>query len=438
MKVIFFLTIQTYINTVIFINVSTYTDIQIYGDIMKMIAECTWCSSHNWRKIGVRKLVGRRKQIYYCKDCKRKFSGEYILNSPEPIITPERKTYPQNWSAYNAAQTQEKIMLMQILQELCSKLEWKGNKAGRPKIELSDLLFACCMKVYTGFSGRRLNSELEIARAQGYIDSVPHFNTVLNAFNLKEITPALQQVMRLAAYPLKEVEANFSTDATGFSTSIFSRWVDKRFGKDKTERVWVKAHAMVGTKTNVITSIEITEGHEADSPYFIPLLDDTAKDFKIKEVSADKAYSSRENLEAVVNAGALPFIPFKNNATGRARGSKVWSTMYRYYISHQEEFYQRYHLRSNIESTFSMVKRKFGNNLMTKTLDGNTNEILCKAVCHNVCVMIQETNELGINPELIWGSNEMLKLAKDLQNMRKPLNVQETPVHEKGVRKLNF
>jgi transposase len=385
--------------------------------------KCSWCEAQNYRKIGIRKLVGRRKQIYYCKVCKKKFSGNYILGQPDPIVAGERKTYSQNWPAYNSAQTQEKLVFLQILEELCSRFEWQDSNKGRPKISLNDLIFACCLKTYSGFSGRRLNSDLELCQVQGYIKDVPHFNTLLNTFNLKELTPALQKVLRLSSFPLRELESNFSVDSTGFSTSIFSRWYDKKFGKDRTERVWVKAHAMIGTKTNVITSVEITEGHAADSPYFIPLVNSTAQDFKMKEISADKAYSSRENLEAVVSVGALPFIPFKNNATGKAKGSKVWSTMYRYFIHRTEEFYSRYHQRSNIESSFSMLKRKFSHKLNTKSFIGQSNEILCKAVCLNVCILIQEINEAGIHPELIYGSNDVLKIAKATA-IQKPLNVQ--------------
>lgn len=394
---------------------------------------CFWCESKNYRKIGIRRLINRQKQIYYCKDCKRKFTGPYVLNSSTPLVSSERKTYPQNWPAYNAAQCQEKIMFLQILDEMACRFDAKLNMAGRPRTEMSDILFACCLKVYTGFSGRRLTSELKLAQAQGYIKSVPHFNTVLNGFNQKELTPALQSLLRLASYPIREAESSFAVDSTGFSTSLFSRWVDKRFGKDKTERVWVKCHAMIGTKTNVISSIEITEGHAADSPYFVPLVDATAKDFTLKEVSADKAYSSRENLEAVTEHGALPFIPFKNNARANAKGSKVWSTMYRYYINNQDEFYQRYHLRSNIEATFSMVKRKFGNNLRTKTFQGHVNEILCKAVCHNIVVLIHEINAIGVNPALFWGDNKTLQIASEILKSMKPLNVQEGSLHKKGV-----
>ena len=31
---------------------------------------------------------------------------------------------------------------------------------------------------------------------------------------------------------------------------------------------------------------------------------------------------------------------------------------------------------------------------------GQTNEALCKVLCHNVCVLIQETHELGIEPAI--------------------------------------
>jgi hypothetical protein len=27
------------------------------------------------------------------------------------------------------------------------------------------------------------------------------------------------------------------------------------------------------------------------------------------------------------------------------------------------------------------------------------NEVLCKIICHNICVLIQESHELGINAE---------------------------------------
>ncbi len=43
--------------------------------------------------------------------------------------------------------------------------------------------------------------------------------------------------------------------------------------------------------------------------------------FKLSEVSADKAYSSRKNLEIVNNFGGTACVPFKSNSTRDSRGS---------------------------------------------------------------------------------------------------------------------
>ena len=72
--------------------------------------------------------------------------------------------------------------------------------------------------------------------------------------------------------------------------------------------------------------------------------------------------------------------------------------MYDFYAYNQEWFMQHYHKRSNVETTFSMIKRKFGERLKSKTTIAQTNELLCKILCHNLCCVIQSVYELGIEP----------------------------------------
>jgi transposase len=64
--------------------------------------------------------------------------------------------------------------------------------------------------------------------------------------------------------------------------------------------------------------------------------------------------------------------------------------MKKFYDEHREYFMMHYHKRSNAESVFSMIKRKFGNHLYSRSDVGQVNEILCKALAHNICVLIQE------------------------------------------------
>jgi len=76
----------------------------------------------------------------------------------------------------------------------------------------------------------------------------------------------------------------------------------------------------------------------------------------------------------------------------------LWAKCFHYFQLNREAFLTRYHQRSNVESTFSAVKRKFGDSLRSKTDVAMKNETLAKFICQNVCCTIQELHESGIDP----------------------------------------
>src|SRR5262245_23882568 len=63
----------------------------------------------------------------------------------------------------------------------------------------------------------------------------------------------------------------------------------------------------------------------------------------------------------ILRHGAVPYIAFKSIHTGRAEG--LWKKMFHYFQSRRDAFLAHYHKRSNVESTFSMIKAKFGDHL---------------------------------------------------------------------------
>jgi Transposase DDE domain len=247
--------------------------------------------------------------------------------------------------------------------------------------------------------------DLADAHAKGYLVRVPHFNSIFNYLEMPELTPILCTLIERSSLPLKAIETRFAVDSSGFSTCRFVRWYDAKYGQEMEKHEWIKAHIMCGVTTNIVTSVEITGGYANDSPQFKPLLEATARHFPVYEVTADKAYSSRENLEAVERAHGTPYIPFKSNAVGRplslycSKRTDLWDKLYHFYHLHRETFLEHYHQRSLVESTFMMMKAKFGDALRSKTDEALTNELLCKVLCHNICVLIQSMYELGIEPE---------------------------------------
>jgi hypothetical protein len=47
-----------------------------------------------------------------------------------------------------------------------------------------------------------------------------------------------------------------------------------------------------------------------------------------------------------------------------------------------------------------MIKAKFGERIRSKKEAAQFNELLCKVLCHNICVTIQSMYEFGIDPSL--------------------------------------
>jgi transposase len=310
----------------------------------------------------------------------------------------ERKTYPQNWRAYNAAQTGEKDMFLDLLFDLCSGVSEPARpKTGRPRIPIQDAIFAACFKVYSTVSCRRFMCDLREAQAKGYLSKLPHYNSIFNYLESAELTSILRSLITETSLPLKAIEADFAVDSSGFSTSRFTRWFDHKYGAVRQKQDWVKVHLMCGVRTNIVTAVEIKDKHTADVTMLAPLVEATAKNFELSEVSADKAYGSRLNYKAIQRHNAVPYIAFRSNQTGQ--GSGLWQKMFHCFHYRRDEFLGHYHKRSNVESTFSMIKAKFRDHVRSKTDTAMVNEVLCKIICHNICCLIQESHELGISAE---------------------------------------
>lgn len=339
--------------------------------------------------------------------CKHLFAVEYVLrrekNADGSTTVTETMTvqktvqrvYRQDWRAYNAAQTNEKAKFQELLRDLCSGIaEPPQPKSGRPRLPIQDALFSAVFKIYSTVSGRRFMTDLREAQAKGYITKTPHFNSIFNYLENPELTPILRQLITESSLPLKAVEVDFACDSSGFTTSRFHRWYDHKYGM-RQEHEWVKVHLMCGVRTNIVTAVEIKDKDASDTKLLPALVDATAENFTLKEVSADKGYGSLKNYKAIQYHGATPYIAFKSNHTGRGAG--LWQKMFHMFHFKADEFAQHYHKRSNVESTFSMIKAKFRDHVRSKTDVAMVNEVLCKILCHNICCLIQESYELGIS-----------------------------------------
>lgn len=337
------------------------------------------------------------------KACKHILATRYYLevqrDTPEGLKTEKIPiTHKQAWSTYNEAQVMEGQLFEKLLRELCDTIGEPDQAMGRPRIKLADQIFCAVMKAYSQMSSRRAHSFLRDAEKNGNLEHAPHFNQVSKTLLKRDITPILNSLIKLSAIPLATIENDFAVDSSGFSTSRFSAYHSSKHGVKK-QHGWIKAHICSGVITNIVTDVIVTDGYANDSPQFESLVKGTSEGFKISEMSADMAYSSRANHELIGELGGEALIPFKKNANARAGGSKAWKNAYHYFQMNREEFEARYHKRSNVETTFGAIKMKFGERLKSKKWTAQGNELLCKILAYNITVLIHEMYESGIEPD---------------------------------------
>ncbi|HEY3817056.1 MAG TPA: transposase [Polyangiaceae bacterium] len=365
------------------------------GYVVDVEAEECSCPDHGERGVRCKHIWA----LFYFRQEVTTPDGNTVVTEAVQTV---RVTYAQNWPAYNAAQCEEKDRVQALLRMLCDGIEEPVvQKMGRPRLPIGDAIYCAAMKVYVGLSSRRASSDLRACKALGFVDHAPNFSSVCRTMERADLTPILTGLVEQSARPLSAIETSFAADSTGFATTTYSRWFDKKYGEEKRCQRWIKLHAMVGTLTNIFTAVRVTESFgtgSGDSPNFPVLVERTAAGgYDMREVSADKAYLSGPNIAAIERAGAAPFVPFKSDSTGK--GSPAIERMWHLFSLHREDFLAHYHQRSNVEATFSAVKRKLGASLRSRTLDAQFNETLIKALCFNLSMLVHAIHELGIDPK---------------------------------------
>jgi len=328
------------------------------------------------------------------------YGFDFWHKEPEqPSLVQEIKkkpTYSQNWTSYNLSKTQEKLMFLKILNDVNEtvnfKENWKFN--GRPPMCISNMIKCCCIKVYCKSASRQITSDLKMIESFGYITQTPHFNSINNYMASPLITKYLEALIQLTAEPLIPVEKYFAIDSTGFSTFNRKRWIDVRLEK-RLHKDYKKLHIISGVRSNIIISSKVTNGKVHDSPYLELLLKKSTY-FNIRELYGDSAYLSHKNCDLIASIKAIPFLFPKKNTSTKLKGNHNWNSMIKLWFDNEKLFRRHYHRRSNVETTFGMIKAHYLPYVRSRGDIGQINEALCKVICHNIAVLVSSIFEFGI------------------------------------------
>jgi transposase len=375
--------------------------------------ECE-CADYMERRLPCKHIAAVRLYL-------EKWKGAHPMPTHDLAPAPERVlrgTYPQNWAAYDRGQMEEVRLFELLLADLLADVPDVERGMGRPRVPRREGLFCAIQKVYSQLSCRRSHSLMGFAVARGQLNRTHGFVLSSRVLNDEGVTPILHEMITQSALPLAGLEQGFAQDSTGIQTSSFGAWRAEKHREVRTHH-WIKAHALVGVKTHVVARVSVTDKDGGDNPEFERLIREVAeRGVKLKEVYADKAYSARVNYALAEKVGFELYVPFRAgsraNPTGHGRlghdrrelHSRLWNKAFHYFQLHRDEFEAKYHQRSNVESVFSALKRKFGETLRSKTRTAQVNELLAKILAYNLTVLIHEIFEHGVMPEFLKGAEE--------------------------------
>ena len=174
-------------------------------------------------------------------------------------------------------------------------------------------------------------------------------------------------------------------DGTGFGHGQSSYYYTKRA---KLRRKFVKVSIAADMNQQIICAIKIRHQPRHDSIDFASLLEKTNQIIPVNMVVADKGYDSESNHVAATNLGITSVI-----IPPRYADVPVRKTKGRHRKALKRDGYDCaiYHQRNKIETIFFVIKRMFGDSVISRSAITINHEMMYHIIAYN-CHRIMRNN----------------------------------------------
>ncbi|ADN37319.1 transposase IS4 family protein [Methanolacinia petrolearia DSM 11571] len=210
------------------------------------------------------------------------------------------------------------------------------------------------------------------------LKDIPHFTTIqkfLSRIPALTFRIILKKVIR-NIHQKGEIIRITSIDSTGFTSSYASHYYSKRI--NKTRKSFIKASIAVDSDKLIVLGWKFSKVPVHDSQHAKSLMNQVIRITKSECFTMDKGYDSEKIHQYIREIiGAESVIPV------RKWDGKIYSGKYRREMI--ENFnQQKYGQRNMVETVFSVIKRRYGENVRSRKYYNQLKEIKIRMVLHNM------------------------------------------------------
>jgi len=260
-------------------------------------------------------------------------------------------------------------------------------KRGPKPYDYRKVLVICVLRVllrktYADYE-IEMRTDKRVCDPLGFI-ILPSKSTIQRGMNILTMD-LLREFNRLLIQKWINRKLNVLIDASGIRIIGRSIWYYLRIKKKISRRECDKVHLAICRDTLLILNWFITEGKRHDSPFFSRLL------FPFKwlgEVLADAGYLSRSNYQFVTDRHGAAFIPFKKNSTAKPKSNPAWKAAFYLWKAVPMIFKGIYNQRSKVEMVFSVLKKRYGDQLYSKGAYRRRREFALRLIAYNIKLII--------------------------------------------------
>jgi transposase len=260
-----------------------------------------------------------------------------------------------------------------------SKIPLYSSKFSRKDYNQHQLLALLVFKEYLGARYREIIELVEVMDAiqtRLGISRIPHFTTLCK-FSSRISSSILTEIHKQAtnfSYRDTGRVPTIAIDSTGFPTEYFSYYYSMR--TEKTRKDFIKISLAVDTEKQTILGAKITKSRQHDTKHAKPLLRNTWK--KAECYVLDRGYDSEQiHLQIRTEIHAKSIIPIRDWNADYVKGE------FRKEMANDFDR-ERYGQRNKVETVFSVIKRRFGDDIKSRLYRNQVKELKLKCIVYSV------------------------------------------------------